>query len=178
MSTKLVWITPDAEKVIGYCARVSNPANQDNPDVTRLLRYCASDCSSDSPTSLLRVPGVFPTLRDSDRGHRCPRDAPRWRSQPSKQPTFTEDRGTHKRAAGCSVSGRFFHRVLHRRLSRSHRAGHGCGDCSHGVADVHSDNDVHERHHPVLDTLRAAAYTPGHAARTSGHRAGSAEHYA
>ena len=38
--TKLVWITPDAEKVIGYCARVSNPANQDNPDVARLLRYC------------------------------------------------------------------------------------------------------------------------------------------
>ena len=38
--TKLVWITPDAESVIGYCARVSNPANQDNPDVTRLLRYC------------------------------------------------------------------------------------------------------------------------------------------
>ena len=38
--TKLVWITPDAEKVIGYCARVSNPANQDNPDVGRLLRYC------------------------------------------------------------------------------------------------------------------------------------------
>ena len=40
MSTKLVWITPDAEKVIGYCARVSNPSNQDNPDVSRLLRYC------------------------------------------------------------------------------------------------------------------------------------------
>jgi len=38
--TKLVWITPDAESVIGYCARVSNPANQDNPDVTRLLRIC------------------------------------------------------------------------------------------------------------------------------------------
>lgn len=38
--TKLVWITPDAEKVIGYCARVSNPMNQDNPDVARLLRYC------------------------------------------------------------------------------------------------------------------------------------------
>jgi thymidylate synthase (FAD) len=38
--TKLVWITPDAEKVIGYCARVSNPSNQDNPDVSRLLRYC------------------------------------------------------------------------------------------------------------------------------------------
>jgi len=37
---KLVWITPDAEKVIGYCARVSNPANQNNPNVAGLLRYC------------------------------------------------------------------------------------------------------------------------------------------
>jgi thymidylate synthase (FAD) len=40
MSVRLVWITPDAEGHIGYCARVSNPDNQDNPDVTRLLRYC------------------------------------------------------------------------------------------------------------------------------------------
>ena len=40
-NVKLVWITPDAEKVMGYCARVSNPANQDNPDVAGLLRYCA-----------------------------------------------------------------------------------------------------------------------------------------
>ena len=39
MSAKLIWITPDADKVIGYCARVSNPANQDNPDITGLLRY-------------------------------------------------------------------------------------------------------------------------------------------
>jgi thymidylate synthase (FAD) len=38
--TKLIWITPEAEQVIGYCARVSNPANQDNPDVARLLAYC------------------------------------------------------------------------------------------------------------------------------------------
>jgi thymidylate synthase (FAD) len=38
--TKLVWITPEAEQVIGYCARVSNPANQDNPDVAGLLKYC------------------------------------------------------------------------------------------------------------------------------------------
>lgn len=28
------------EELIGYCARVSNPANQDNPDVAKLLRYC------------------------------------------------------------------------------------------------------------------------------------------
>jgi thymidylate synthase (FAD) len=38
--TKLIWITPEAEQVIGYCARVSNPANQDNPDVSGLLKYC------------------------------------------------------------------------------------------------------------------------------------------
>jgi thymidylate synthase (FAD) len=38
--TKLIWITPEAEQVIGYCARVSNPSNQDNPDVARLLSYC------------------------------------------------------------------------------------------------------------------------------------------
>lgn len=37
---KLIWITPDAERVIGYCARVSNPANQDNPDIAKLLAYC------------------------------------------------------------------------------------------------------------------------------------------
>jgi thymidylate synthase (FAD) len=38
--TKLIWITPEAEHVIGYCARISNPANQDNPDVSGLLKYC------------------------------------------------------------------------------------------------------------------------------------------
>jgi thymidylate synthase (FAD) len=38
--TDLIWITPNAEKVIGYCARVSNPKNQSNPDVSRLLSYC------------------------------------------------------------------------------------------------------------------------------------------
>lgn len=39
-SVKLVSITPDAEKTIGYCARVSNPQNQNNPNVVGLLKYC------------------------------------------------------------------------------------------------------------------------------------------
>ena len=39
-SVRLVAVTPDAEKLMGYCARVSNPANQDNPDIARLLSYC------------------------------------------------------------------------------------------------------------------------------------------
>jgi thymidylate synthase (FAD) len=40
MNTKLVWITPNAEAIIAYCARVSNPNNQDNPDYAKLLDYC------------------------------------------------------------------------------------------------------------------------------------------
>jgi flavin-dependent thymidylate synthase len=36
----LISITPDAEKTMGYVARVSNPNNQDNPKVDGLLRYC------------------------------------------------------------------------------------------------------------------------------------------
>tara|TARA_B100001123_G_C15343326_1_gene1035973 strand:- start:5345 stop:5974 length:630 start_codon:yes stop_codon:yes gene_type:complete len=40
LKTKLISVTPEAENVIGYCARVSNPKNQDNPDVSKLLGYC------------------------------------------------------------------------------------------------------------------------------------------
>ena len=39
MKTKLISITPDAEKTIMYCARVSNPKNQDSEN-TKLLDYC------------------------------------------------------------------------------------------------------------------------------------------
>ena len=35
----LVSVTPDAEKTIGYVARVSNPNNQDNPKADKLLGY-------------------------------------------------------------------------------------------------------------------------------------------
>ena len=40
MFVKLITVTPDAEKTLGYIARVSNPANQDNPSVAGLLNYC------------------------------------------------------------------------------------------------------------------------------------------
>jgi thymidylate synthase (FAD) len=36
---KLIWITPEAEQLIGKIARVSNPANEDNPNVVGLLKY-------------------------------------------------------------------------------------------------------------------------------------------
>jgi len=37
---KLISATPDAEKIMSYCARVSNPANQDNENYAKLLKYC------------------------------------------------------------------------------------------------------------------------------------------
>jgi len=37
---KLISITPDAEKTMGFIARVSNPKNQENPNVSGLLSYC------------------------------------------------------------------------------------------------------------------------------------------
>ena len=37
---KLVTVTPKAEETMGYVARVSNPNNQDNPNVAGLLKYC------------------------------------------------------------------------------------------------------------------------------------------
>ena len=38
-SVKIVWATPDIDKQIAYMARVSNPANQDNPDCIKLIKY-------------------------------------------------------------------------------------------------------------------------------------------
>jgi thymidylate synthase (FAD) len=40
MSVNFKTITPDAEKIMAYCARVSNPNNQDNEDYSKLLSYC------------------------------------------------------------------------------------------------------------------------------------------
>jgi thymidylate synthase (FAD) len=40
MNVKLVSITPDAEQMMAYIARVSNPSNQDNENYSGLLKYC------------------------------------------------------------------------------------------------------------------------------------------
>jgi thymidylate synthase (FAD) len=40
MLAKLISVTPDAEKHMAYCARVSNPANQENEKFSGLLKYC------------------------------------------------------------------------------------------------------------------------------------------
>jgi len=40
MNVKFVSITPDAEKMMAYIARVSNPSNQQNEKYSGLLKYC------------------------------------------------------------------------------------------------------------------------------------------
>jgi len=40
MTVKLISVTPDAEQTMAYIARVSNPANQDNQNYSKLLAYC------------------------------------------------------------------------------------------------------------------------------------------
>lgn len=40
MDVKFVSITPDAEKMMAYIARVSNPSNQQNEKYSGLLKYC------------------------------------------------------------------------------------------------------------------------------------------
>ena len=40
MKVNLITVTPKAEEHIAYCARVSNPNNQDNESIAGLLKYC------------------------------------------------------------------------------------------------------------------------------------------
>ena len=40
MTAKFISVTPDAEKHIAYCARVSNPSNQGNDSFEGLIKYC------------------------------------------------------------------------------------------------------------------------------------------
>ena len=38
-NAELIWITPDAEALVGKIARVSNPDNENNPKVEKLLKF-------------------------------------------------------------------------------------------------------------------------------------------
>jgi thymidylate synthase (FAD) len=39
-NVKLISITPDVEKLMAYCAKVSNPNGQDSDNYAKLLKYC------------------------------------------------------------------------------------------------------------------------------------------
>jgi len=55
-----------AEQLIAYCARVSNPANQDNPDSERLLKYLVKN-KHWSPFEMVHVIMEIQTTRDIGR---------------------------------------------------------------------------------------------------------------
>lgn len=61
---KLVWATPDAENLVAYMARVSNPENQDNPATAqRLLAYLVKN-KHWSPFEMVNVCIEIETTRD------------------------------------------------------------------------------------------------------------------
>jgi len=61
---KLVWVTPEAESKIAYMARVSNPANQNNPaSATKLLTYLIKH-KHWSPFEMVNVCMEIETTRD------------------------------------------------------------------------------------------------------------------
>jgi thymidylate synthase (FAD) len=42
-NVRLIWVTPDAEKLVAYMARVSNPKFQNKEDIAGLLKYCVKN---------------------------------------------------------------------------------------------------------------------------------------
>lgn len=66
-NVKLIWATPDAENLIAYMARVSNPNNQDNPETApKLLKYLM-DHKHWSPFEMVNVCMEIETTRDIGR---------------------------------------------------------------------------------------------------------------
>ena len=63
-SVSLVWVTPDAEALVAKMARVSNPANQNNPDTApKLLKYLIKN-KHWSPFEMVNVCMEIETTRD------------------------------------------------------------------------------------------------------------------
>jgi thymidylate synthase (FAD) len=66
MSVKLIWATPNADKMIASIARVSNPANQDNPNIEGLLNYMMRE-GHVSPFEMVNACIEINTTRDIGR---------------------------------------------------------------------------------------------------------------
>jgi thymidylate synthase (FAD) len=66
MTVKLEWATPDIDKKIGYIARVSNPKNQANENITQLLQYMIKN-GHVSPFEMANVCFEIKTTRDIGR---------------------------------------------------------------------------------------------------------------
>lgn len=59
----LVWATPNAEALVAYMARVSNPANQNNPETSKLISYLVRN-KHWSPFEMVNVCMEIETTRD------------------------------------------------------------------------------------------------------------------
>jgi thymidylate synthase (FAD) len=63
-AVKLVWVTPDAENLVARMARVSNPANQNNPATApKLLKYLIKN-KHWSPFEMVNICMEIETTRD------------------------------------------------------------------------------------------------------------------
>lgn len=63
---KTIWATPDLDNTIAYIARVSNPNNQDNPNIIGLLQYMMRE-GHVSPFEMASVCLEINTTRDIGR---------------------------------------------------------------------------------------------------------------
>lgn len=63
---KLMWVTPEADKMIAKMARVSNPDNQDNEEFQRLLKYLMKH-NHYSPFEMASMCVQIDTTRDISR---------------------------------------------------------------------------------------------------------------
>ena len=66
MNVKLVWATPEADKMIAEIARVSNPDNQKNPNIEGLLKYMMRE-GHVSPFEMANACVEITTTRDIGR---------------------------------------------------------------------------------------------------------------
>ena len=65
-NVKMIWSTPDIDNVLAYIARVSNPDNQDNPNIKGLLTYMMTH-GHVSPFEMANVCLELNTTRDIGR---------------------------------------------------------------------------------------------------------------
>ena len=64
MKVSTVWATPEGEALVAYMARVSNPANQDNPEsAPKLIKYLAKN-NHWSPFECVNICMEIETTRD------------------------------------------------------------------------------------------------------------------
>lgn len=62
----LVWAAPNADQLVASMARVSNPSNQSNPEISGLLNYCMRE-GHVSPFEMVNVCLEIETTRDIGR---------------------------------------------------------------------------------------------------------------